>query len=198
MTEEQKQLAAALTPLQRMTVIHHVSGGMSQRQAYYAAGGKAKNEKAADAVISRMLSDVKVRSFYQSLVEQATTEAVMTREEALTRLSEIARTKITDVAEFRRVQVGEDKDGNPVFQSVWRLKNDDDIDKSRAAVISELAAGSQGLKFKLHSPLQAMKQLADLQGWDAPKRLEVEEKRPPLLHRNAVEVEAEDGRERTH
>lgn len=67
MTPEQQQLSAQLTNLQRLTVLGVVEG-KSQRQAYYDAGGTAKTDETADASVSRMLSDVTVRAFYDAMV----------------------------------------------------------------------------------------------------------------------------------
>lgn len=85
LTPEQEALSSALTNLQRKTVLGVVAG-LSQRQAYYEAGGKSQNDDAADAVVSRMLSDVRVKAFHDSLIAQAATSAVMTREGHLERL----------------------------------------------------------------------------------------------------------------
>ena len=41
------------------------------------------------------------------------------------------------------------------------------------AAISELTAGPQGLKIKLHDPKAAIKQLGELQGWEAPKKTDL-------------------------
>jgi hypothetical protein len=42
LTDEQKELAAKLTKLQLGVALQYVRGGMSQRDAYVADGGKAK------------------------------------------------------------------------------------------------------------------------------------------------------------
>ena len=41
------------------------------------------------------------------------------------------------------------------------------------AAISELTAGKDGLKIKLHDPKAAIKQLAEMRGWEAPKKTEL-------------------------
>ena len=42
----------------------------------------------------------------------------------------------------------------------------------QAASISEVTAGKDGIKIKQHSPLQAMKMLSDMQGFNAPMKTE--------------------------
>lgn len=85
LTPEQEALSSALTKLQRQLVLGRVAG-KSSRQAYYDAGGKAKNDNAADASASEILANPKVDAFYRSLIAQAATSAVMTREGHLERL----------------------------------------------------------------------------------------------------------------
>ena len=170
LTPEQKELAAKLTHLQKWTMIHCASG-MSKMDAYVKAGGKAKG-KSANNVIGKMLEKGSVRAFYDSLVSSAAAKSVMTREEALETLTKIARTTVKDVVRFKNAQVGEDEDGNPVYQTVWQLIDQDNMDDGHAAAIAELSTGRDGFKFKLHSQTGAIKQLSELEGWDAPKKVE--------------------------
>lgn len=170
LTPEQRKLAAKLTHLQKWTMIHAVSG-MSKYEAYVKAGGKG-NKKSGNNVIGKMLEKTVVLAFYDSLVDSAAVKAVMTREEALETLTKIARTTVKDVVHFKDARIGEDEDGEPVYQTVWQLVNYDSLDSGTAAAISELSTGRDGFKFKLHSQTVAIKQLSDLEGWDAPKKLE--------------------------
>lgn len=170
LTPEQQELAAKLTHLQKWTMIHAASG-MSKMDAYVKAGGKAKG-KSANNVIGKMLEKGSVRAFYDSLVNSAAAKSVMTREEALETLTKIARTTVKDVVRFKNAQVGEDEDGNPVYQTVWQLIDQDNMDDGHAAAIAELSTGRDGFKFKLHSQTGAIKQLSELEGWDAPKKVE--------------------------
>lgn len=118
LTKDQQELADKITHLGRMTVINMVSGQMSQRKAYYAAGGQAKTDASADASVARLLGDVRVKAFYDSLVASSVSSSVMTREQALERLTKIA------------------------------FDEDD------------------------RNSMQSIKQLCDMQGWEAPKKLD--------------------------
>ena len=40
------------------------------------------------------------------------------------------------------------------------------------ASIAEVTAGKDGIKIKQHSPLTAMKQLADIEGYNKPQKIE--------------------------
>lgn len=173
LTDDQINLANKLTTLQRRFVINLVGSDMSQRQAYIAAGGTAKTEQAQDAAASRMLSDVKVKTFYDSLMESAQVDAVMTKAEALERLSKSARATIHDVCDFKLVEVGKDDDGDPIMQTVWTIKHSDEIDPIVAASIKSVTFTKSGPKIEMYDSNGSIKILSDLQGWNAPKKSEL-------------------------
>lgn len=89
MTPDQQALADACTNLQRLTVLG-VIAGKTQRQAYYDAGGQAKDDDVADASAARMLADVRVRAFYDAMLAQAQEDAIWTRRDSLQTLADIA------------------------------------------------------------------------------------------------------------
>ena len=62
-----------------------------------------------------------------------------------------------------------DDNGNPIIQAGWRFKNSALQSAGALSAISELTAGKRGISIKLHDPKAAIKQLADLQGWEPPK-----------------------------
>ena len=90
LTPEEIELGENLTNLQRMTIIGMMKG-KDQRQAYWDAGGKSKSDRTADAVICKMLTKGNVRLFHDALIEASATSSVMTRTEALEKLTGIAR-----------------------------------------------------------------------------------------------------------
>ncbi|SQC88097.1 Uncharacterised protein [Klebsiella pneumoniae] len=47
----------------------------------------------------------------------------MTRTEALERLSKMGRTSLSDIADFRNCLIGEDEEGNPVYQASWSFRD---------------------------------------------------------------------------
>jgi len=82
-TPKQQELADKLTSLQRKYVINLATGKMSQREAYLEAGGTAKTEESQDNTASKMFSNIGVKAFYDSLIAQSATSAILTRTEAL-------------------------------------------------------------------------------------------------------------------
>ncbi|XYQ53315.1 terminase small subunit [Pectobacterium carotovorum] len=171
LTAEQQALFDVLTPLQKRFVTH-VLKGKNQTEAYKAAKGKAKGD-ALRAAASRMYANVNVQAFLKSVHHDTVSDAIMTYEEAMERLTAMGRTSIADLATFGTHVVGEDDDGNPISQSVWSFKNASELKPEQMAAISELTAGKDGLKIKLHDPKAAIKQLAEMRGWEAPKKTEV-------------------------
>lgn len=175
MTDEQRAMFDELAPLQQKVAISVISG-MSNIDAYYAGGGKAKSKAAAEAVVSRMLSNVKVKSFIDSMKEVAVNSAVMSRQEMLEELSELSRTNVNDIIEFgyRPVEVVNEETGDKdvQMQSFWTMRPMDKIDPKHMGAIEEVTVGKDGLKFKKVSKLAAMKQLADLAGYNEAQKVE--------------------------
>ena len=87
LTEEQKAMAEGLTKLQYKVVVNVISG-MTQRQAYIAAGGTAKSENTQDASASELLSNPKVKAFYDSVMNTITENVIITKEEIIKGLAE--------------------------------------------------------------------------------------------------------------
>jgi phage terminase small subunit len=170
MTPEQQALFDQLTALQQRTATG-VLAGMSQRAAYFAAGGTAKSDESADSTVATMLSNVKVKAFMDSMKAQAVSDAVMTRQEMLEELSMLGRYKLTDIVKFQTATVGMDMEtGDPLQQTAWHIP--EDVPEDRLAIIESLEAGGSGLKIKTYSRIQAMTLLAKLQGFEAPAKVE--------------------------
>ncbi|MBP0998241.1 terminase small subunit [Serratia fonticola] len=171
LTKEQKALFDALTALQKKFVTHLIKG-KNQTDAYKAAGGKAKGDS-VHVQASRMISFDKVQAFLQSVQYEAVSEAIMTRTEALERLTVMGRARIRDLVVFSEHNMGEDEDGNPVIQAAWRFKDSVKQHPEMLDAIAEVTAGKEGIKLKLHDSRGAIKQIGEMQGWEAPKKTEV-------------------------
>lgn len=173
MTPEQQALFDNLTQLQQR-VATNVLAGMSQRAAYVQAGGKANTtENNTDVCASEILRNPNVKAFMDSMKVQAISDAIMSREEMLARLSLFARKGVKDIVQFKTTVVGIDPEtGEAVEQTVWVIpdsvmQNEDDL-----SIISELEVGKFGPKIKTHSSLQAMAQIAKLQGYEAAQKVD--------------------------
>lgn len=156
----------ALTPKQEAFCLAYLktnNASEAYRQAYAARGMKAStiNVKA-----SELLANGKITVRLAELNKAAVTDAVMTRQEALERLSGFARTDLKDLVEFGSYEIGE-QDGEPIIQAAWKIKDSVLQDPAKMAAIAELSAGKDGIKIKTHSPLAAIQQLAKMQGWES-------------------------------
>jgi len=172
LTAEQQQLFDALTPLQQNFSLAIIKG-KNQTDAYKAAKGKAKTPEAIRNSASQIFTNLGVQAFLKSVQGEVVGEAIMSREEALKRLTALGRTSLFDLAEFRNYVACEGEDGEPVMQATWSFKDSALVTPEAMAAIAELTAGPQGLKIKLHDPKAAIKQLAELEGWEAPKKTEM-------------------------
>lgn len=166
-----EDLAKPLTKLQRATVLNMVSG-MTQRQAYKQAGGKAK-DRAADAVVSRMLTDVNVKAYYDALMGKTERKVIATKEKVVAMLSAQVDLLITDICTFEHKQVGLDENDEPVYQTVWRMKDSKDIKAEHLACIKSVTATKAGPKIELFDKVASAKLLADMMGWQAPVKKEI-------------------------
>lgn len=170
MSDEQKKMFYALSPLQQKVAINVISG-MNNIDSYKAAGGKAKSQASAEATASELLSNPKVKAFINSMKEEAVKDAVMSRQEMLERLSNLSRVNMSDLIDWRIVPSTDDE-GNYAEQSIWVIKESAQLDPYVMASIAEITAGKEGFKIKQHSPLSAMKQLADLAGYNETQKIE--------------------------
>lgn len=175
MTPEQLTLFEALTPLQqRMCSAMIDNPNLSQRQAYYAAGGAAKNDVTADSSAHEIMSNPQVKAFMDSIRTQAISKKIMDREEAMEILSALSRGKLTDIVKFKTANIGKDMEtGADVNQTVWEIDEDLQVnDPDKLIIISELEVGKFGPKIKTHSKIAAIQQLAKMQGWEAAQKID--------------------------
>lgn len=173
MTNEQQALFDQLTELQQRTATG-VLAGMTQRAAYFAAGGKAVTDDAADSSCSQILSNIKVKAFMDAMKRQAVSKAMMEREEAIRILSALGRGRLTDIVKFRTACVGKDPiTGEDAHQTVWTIDEDlQENDPDKLIIISELEVGKFGPKIKQHSKIGAIQLLAKMNGWEAAQKVD--------------------------
>lgn len=172
MTPEQQILFDSLTQLQQRMATN-VLAGMSQRAAYVEAGGKGTTETTIDSSASEILRNPQVKSFMDSMKMQAVSDAIMGREEMLARLSLFARKGVKDIVKFKTAVIGKDMEsGEDVLQTGWFIPDSILQSEEDLSIISELEVGKFGPKIKTHSSLQAMAQIAKMQGYEAASKHE--------------------------
>ncbi|NCP63158.1 MAG: terminase small subunit [Paraglaciecola sp.] len=120
---------------------------------------------------SELLKNGKIAVRLKELNQAAVTSSVMTKQEALERLSLSARVTVNDIAEFSERVVGQDENGADVKETIWRIKNSDEISPLALSAIKSVTATKMGPKLELHDPQAAIKQLSDILGWNAPTKI---------------------------
>lgn len=173
MTPEQQELFDKLTQLQQR-VATNVLAGMSQRAAYFQAGGSAKSDLSADATVSELLSNPNVKAFMDSMKRQAVSDAIMSRDEAMSILTQLARGNLVDIVKFRTTHVGQNaENGDDVHQTTWTIDESlQETDPDKLIIISELEVGKNGPKIKQHSKAAAIALLAKMQGWESAQKVD--------------------------
>ena len=174
MTPEQTALFEKLTRMQRRVCTALLSPGTTPRQAYYAGGGTAKTDRTADACMSEMLTHPNVRAFLSEMEKTAVRSAIMEKEEAMEILTNMARTKLSDLVEWARYPIASSMETGEVteWQTGWRIKDSVEQDPEKMGMIAELSSGKDGIKIKTHSRKDAMSLLAKLKGWEAPQKIQ--------------------------
>lgn len=168
----------SLTPKQEAFCLAYLETGNASEAYRRAYSAQNMSPNVIHNKASALLAKGEVRVRIDGIRARSETAAVMGRQEALERLSMMARTSLSDLVEFGSHELGEDENGNPIIQSAWKIKDSVLQDPKQLASISELAASKDGIKIKTHSPLHAIQQLAKMQGWDRPDlELDLEAKR---------------------
>lgn len=175
MNDNQKALFNTLTPLKQKVALNKIAG-MKPADAHREAGGTCKNESNRYKLASEILINPDVVAFINSMANHIVNPAIMSRDEMMEELSLVARTNSNDLIEwgYRGVKKLNKDTGEEeiVQQSYWTLKSSDEINPDHMAAIEEVTVGKEGLKFKRTSKLSAMKQLAELGGYNAASKHE--------------------------
>ena len=160
----------ALTPKQEAFCLAYLEAGNAS-EAYrraYNAGNMSGNAIAVEAC--NLLANPKIALRLEELTQQATSDAVMTRQRAMERLSLIAETNLTDILEFDQHDI-ETEEGL-VRETIWRMKDSDEIAKTASVAIKSVTMTKFGPKIEMHDKLNAIQQLAKMQGWEAAQKFD--------------------------
>ena len=172
LTAEQQGLFEKLDPIERGIAVATLSG-LKPVQAFRMAAPQATiGDAAARDRVKALLRKQVYRDFINSVFEGPISDAIMSQQEALEKLTEIARANMGDMVDYKTVTLGQDAAGEEIKQSVWKFRDTDDQRPEDLAAIAELKSGVNGLSIKLHSPLQAISQMAMIQGWNKPTKID--------------------------
>ena len=163
----------ALTPKKEAFSLAYLETGNASEAYRRAYSAEKMKPETIHKRASELLADREVAGRIAELQQAAASAVVMSRQEALERLSGFARIDLADLIEFAEHEVGVDENGQSIIQTAWRIKDSSLQDPKKLAAIAELSAGRDGIKIKTHSPLQAIQQLAKMQGWESATKHEL-------------------------
>lgn len=167
LTSEQVGAFEKLTKLQRGFACAYLAGN-SVAESHRVAGGKARVESHRPKLGHEILNKPDVQKFialFQSEAVEPLAKAVMNRDEMAERLTAIARTNLNDILDITNKTLF-DENGDEVQQGSWALKDVENMSGAGVGMLSEMTVGKQGIKIKTHDQVAAMRQLADLMGWN--------------------------------
>ncbi len=170
--EHIKELADACSDTEVQVIEAVLSGDYPNNTQAYLSVFPNIDVDSARSSVSRMLARDNVSALLQAYKDQRLLDSIMSREEAMSILSDMARVNMGDLVTFGSFQVGEDENGQPVVQSTWKFKDSESMSKAHLRSIMEINSTPQGLKIKQHDQKAAIKQLADMMGWEAPKKVD--------------------------
>ncbi len=178
LTDEQLTMFDGLTKLKQGVAVNTLSG-MKPAEAHRVAGGVCKDESRRTNLASEILLHPAVRDFINSFNTEPSpslVRAVMTREDIISDLTDIANATIFDVMNFytnndemMNLETGEEIQG----QSTIVVKSMNEIDPKFHKLIKGVKQTKHGIELTLHDQMQARKQITDMCGYDAPKRSEI-------------------------
>ncbi len=172
LSPEIKKLIAKCNDKHVLVIQAVLSGDYNNKtEAYLSQYPDSTNVSASDSVYN-LLRIPDNRALYEAMKEEKIIGGILKRNEAMAILSDMARTNIGDIAIFDEVDV-ETADGDIVRRAVWSFKNSENMTEGQLRSIMEIKASPFGSSIKLHDQKGAIKQLAEMQGWNEAKKLDL-------------------------
>ena len=178
---KQKEFYNSLTKLQRIVVSERIKGS-EHYKCYFATGFDGPKADAAKHSI-KICSVPEVKAFIDEVIGECplAEKAIAERKDVLKRLTNMMNANLFDVLDFTY-----DKDGKPTHVTV---KNKQELEMVQQLSVKKIEPGEHGMKVTLHDPIDAMKQLCKMQGYDTPTKKEI--KLHKLDEKLRAEVDAE-------
>lgn len=176
-TKEQKELYDKLTSLQKSCVdIKIKNNTLSNGDIYRSVTMRDVPDCNARRLGYSVLNNPNVKAFLRSLEVETIDDMIMSREEILTDLSNIASTSLEDVIDMihsddmmMNTETGDLYTG---IQSLTIKRLEDIPDHARKSIKS-IKQGRYGIEITLYDAVDARKQLAAMQGYNAANKTEL-------------------------
>lgn len=175
LTEEQVEAFGKLTKLQQGVALAKLSNS-DIVEAHRNAGGKCKNEKYRSDLALQILSNPRTASFidsFKSLNGSRIAAMVLSRDELLLDLTDIARTTLDDVVSFSERPLIDMENGMEVLSSTIHIRSIDEISPGARKAIKSVKQTKHGLEVTMYDGLAARKQISEMCGYDAPIKTEL-------------------------
>lgn len=175
LTEEQVESFGKLTKLQRGVALAKLSNG-DITEAHRNAGGKSNNETHRSRLANEILKNPATASFvdsFKSLDASNIAAMVLSRDELLLDLTDIARTTLDDVVSFSERPLIDMENGMEVLSSTIHIRSIDEISPGARKAIKSVKQTKYGLEVTMYDGLAARKQISEMCGYDAPIKTEL-------------------------
>jgi phage terminase small subunit len=175
LTEEQVASFGKLTKLQRGVALAKLSNG-DVTEAHRNAGGKSNNETHRSRLANEILKNPATASFidsFKSLDASNIAAMVLSRDELLLDLTDIARTTLDDVVSFSERPLIDMENGMEVLSSTIHIRSIDEISPGARKAIKSVKQTKYGLEVVMYDGLTARKQISEMCGYDAPIKTEL-------------------------
>lgn len=178
---KQQKFFDSLTPTQRIVVSERIKGS-EHYKCYYATGFKGPKQDSAVHSI-KICTQPHIKAFIDEVIGECplAEKAIAERKDVLRRLTNMMNANLFDVLDFTY-----DDNGKPTHVTV---KNKQELEMVQQLSVKKIEPGEHGMKVTLHDPIDAMKQLCKMQGYDAPTKKEI--KLHKLDEKLRAEVDAE-------
>lgn len=175
LTDEQVSSFGKLTKLQRAVALAKLSNG-DVVEAHRAAGGKSNNESHRSRLANEILKNPATALFvdsFKSLDASNIAAMVLSRDELLLDLTDIARTTLDDVVSFSERPLIDMENGMTVLSSTIHIRSIDEISLGARKAIKSVKQTKYGLEVTMYDGLTARKQISEMCGYDAPIKTEL-------------------------
>jgi phage terminase small subunit len=175
LTEEQVASFGKLTKLQRGVALAKLSNS-DVVEAHRNAGGKSNNETHRSRLANEILKNPATASFidsFKSLDASTIAAMVLSRDELLLDLTDIARTTLDDVVSFSERPLIDMENGMEVLSSTIHIRSIDEISPGARKAIKSVKQTKYGLEVTMYDGLAARKQISEMCGYDAPIKTEL-------------------------
>jgi len=143
----------------------------------------------ARVIVSRTRAKPEFMAFMDAVQLGMASIAIMDFEEAMEKLTVIARANLDEMITYRTVVLGQDVKGNDIEQSVWKFNDSLTQLPGNMEAISELKSGANGLSIKLYSAPNAIAQMAVMRGWNMAAKVDLKSSDGSMTPKPAVTID---------